>query len=133
MSRSPCIAAAAIARIRGCPAAEGLAIVFQSAVADVSPGLWAEVQEFVETNDSRPRENRMGRRLDIEDADQGHGDPAAEADVDIAARPCGPATGSCRYRWPGRPRRDRSAAKVKGRAGRRRSRDRARPARGGGN
>jgi hypothetical protein len=46
MSRSPCIAAAAIARVRGCPTSEGLAIALQSAAADVSPGLWAEVQEI---------------------------------------------------------------------------------------
>lgn len=45
MSRSPCIAAAAIARVRGCSAAEGLAIALQSAAADVSPGLWAEIRD----------------------------------------------------------------------------------------
>ncbi len=87
LSRSPCIAGAAIAQVRGCPAAEGLIIALQSAAADVSPGLWAEVQEIVETSGSRPRVNRMGRRLDVEDADQGHGDLAAETDVDIAQRP----------------------------------------------
>jgi hypothetical protein len=43
MSRSPCIAAAAITRIRGCSAAEGLAVVLQSTRADISPGLWAEI------------------------------------------------------------------------------------------
>lgn len=47
LSRSPCIAGAAIARVRGCPTAEGLAIATQSAAADVSPGLWAEVQEIL--------------------------------------------------------------------------------------
>jgi protein-tyrosine phosphatase len=52
MSRAPCIAGAAIAQVRGCPAAEGLAIALQSAPADVLPGLWAEVQEIVETNGS---------------------------------------------------------------------------------
>jgi protein-tyrosine phosphatase len=45
LSRSPCIAAAAIGRVRGCPAVEGLAIALGSGAADVSPGLWAEVQE----------------------------------------------------------------------------------------
>lgn len=47
MSRSPCIAGAAIAQVRGCAAAEGLGIALQSATADVSPGLWAEVQEIL--------------------------------------------------------------------------------------
>jgi hypothetical protein len=47
LSRSPCIAAAAIARVRGCSAAEGLSIALQSGVADVSPGLWSEVQEVL--------------------------------------------------------------------------------------
>jgi predicted protein tyrosine phosphatase len=55
MSRSPCIAAAAIARVRGCRAPEGLAVALQSASADVSPGLWAEVQEILLTDVSRPR------------------------------------------------------------------------------
>jgi hypothetical protein len=45
LSRSPCIAAAAIARVHGGTAAEGLAIALQSGAADVSPGLWAEVRE----------------------------------------------------------------------------------------
>jgi protein-tyrosine phosphatase len=44
MSRSPCIAAAAIARVRGCSTAEGLMLVLRSGPADVSPGLWAEIQ-----------------------------------------------------------------------------------------
>jgi protein-tyrosine phosphatase len=44
MSRSPCIAAGAIALARGCPPAEALAAVAQSGVADVSPGLWSDVQ-----------------------------------------------------------------------------------------
>jgi hypothetical protein len=47
MSRSPCIAAAAIARVRGCSDSEGLAVALQSAAADVSPGLWAEVREIL--------------------------------------------------------------------------------------
>jgi hypothetical protein len=47
LSRSPCIAGAAIARVRGCPADEGLAIALGSAPADVSPALWAEIREAV--------------------------------------------------------------------------------------
>lgn len=47
LSRSPCIAGAAIARIRGCPADEGLAITLGTAPADVSPGLWAEVRQVL--------------------------------------------------------------------------------------
>jgi hypothetical protein len=48
LSRSPCIAGAAIARVRGCPAEEGLAIALESAPADVSPGLWADVRMVVD-------------------------------------------------------------------------------------
>jgi protein-tyrosine phosphatase len=44
LSRSPALAAAAIAQVRGCLPAEGLAVVVQSGAADVSPGLWSEVQ-----------------------------------------------------------------------------------------
>ncbi len=47
LSRSPCIAGAAIARVRGGPAEEGLVIALASAPADVSPALWAEVREAV--------------------------------------------------------------------------------------
>ncbi len=47
MSRSPCIAAAAIARVLGIPADEGLALVLRSAPADVAPGLWAEIRSLV--------------------------------------------------------------------------------------
>jgi protein-tyrosine phosphatase len=45
MSRSPCVAGAALARTLGCPAEEGLAIVLTDAQADVSPALWAEIRE----------------------------------------------------------------------------------------
>jgi protein-tyrosine phosphatase len=48
LSRSPCIAGAAIARVRGCPADEGLAIALASAPADVSPALWADVCKVIE-------------------------------------------------------------------------------------
>ncbi len=43
MSRTPAVAAAAIAAARGCPAEEGLALVTRSAPADVSPALWSEI------------------------------------------------------------------------------------------
>src|SRR5262245_35991321 len=48
LSRSPCIAGAAIARVRGCSADEGLAVAVGSSPADVSPGLWAEVRRVLE-------------------------------------------------------------------------------------
>lgn len=44
LSRSPCIAGAAIARVTGCPPEEGLARVLGSAPADISPALWVEVR-----------------------------------------------------------------------------------------
>lgn len=44
MSRSPCIAAAAIARLRGCSADEALLWVAKTGAVDVMPGLWAEVK-----------------------------------------------------------------------------------------
>jgi protein-tyrosine phosphatase len=44
MSRTPCIVGAAIARVRDCPLSEGLMAVTASGPADVSPGLWADVQ-----------------------------------------------------------------------------------------
>lgn len=47
LSRSPCIAGAAIARVRGCPNGEGLAMAIGSAPADVSPALWADVREAI--------------------------------------------------------------------------------------
>jgi len=44
MSRSPTIAAAAIAQVQGCCAADALALVLQSGPADVSPALWEEIK-----------------------------------------------------------------------------------------
>jgi len=44
MSRSPCIAAAAVALVRGLTAEEGLTLVLRSGPSDVSPGLWSEVR-----------------------------------------------------------------------------------------
>ncbi len=44
MSRTPCVAGAAVALVRGCTLADGLALVARSGPTDVSPGLWAEVQ-----------------------------------------------------------------------------------------
>jgi hypothetical protein len=45
MSRTPAVAGAAIALASGCSLAEGLVVALQSGVSDVSPGLWAEVEE----------------------------------------------------------------------------------------
>jgi protein-tyrosine phosphatase len=45
MSRSPSVAGAAIALVKGLALAEGLDIALQSAPSDVSPGLWAEIHE----------------------------------------------------------------------------------------
>ena len=47
LSRSPCIAGAAIARIRSCPADDGLALALGSSPADVSPGLWGDARKIV--------------------------------------------------------------------------------------
>ena len=47
MSRSPCIAAAAIARVRGCSAEEALSEVATSGSVDVAPGLWSEVRAIL--------------------------------------------------------------------------------------
>jgi protein-tyrosine phosphatase len=43
LSRSPCIAGAAVAFVRECLLEEGLRLVLQSGPADVSPALWSEV------------------------------------------------------------------------------------------
>jgi protein-tyrosine phosphatase len=47
LSRSPCIAGAAIALVRGCPPADGLAAMAAAGPSDVTPGLWAEVEVVV--------------------------------------------------------------------------------------
>jgi hypothetical protein len=47
LSRSPCVAGAAVALLRSCPPSEGLTIVSMPGPADVSPGLWAEVQQVL--------------------------------------------------------------------------------------
>ncbi len=44
MSRSPCIAAAALALVDGCSATDALRLVIQSGPADISPKLWSDVQ-----------------------------------------------------------------------------------------
>jgi hypothetical protein len=49
MSRSPSIAAAAIAQVRQCPLAEGLILVLDSGRSDVSPGLWRDLQTALMT------------------------------------------------------------------------------------
>jgi hypothetical protein len=46
-SRSLCMAAAAIAQVQGVPPAEGLGLVAGTGPADVSPGLWQEIQAIV--------------------------------------------------------------------------------------
>jgi protein-tyrosine phosphatase len=52
MSRTPCVAGAALALIRGRALPERLAEVTASGPADVSPGLWADVQATVATRNS---------------------------------------------------------------------------------
>jgi hypothetical protein len=47
MSRSPCIAGAALAIVRAISLDEGLAAVTRTGVADVSPGLWKDVRDAV--------------------------------------------------------------------------------------
>jgi protein-tyrosine phosphatase len=44
MSRTPCIAAAAIARLQGCSLADALTAVTEGGPRDVSPVLWEELQ-----------------------------------------------------------------------------------------
>jgi len=44
MSRSPSVAGAAIASVRGCSLAEGLALAVCSGSADVSPALWSDIE-----------------------------------------------------------------------------------------
>ena len=53
LSRTPAIAAAAIARLKSCCLAEALLLVTQSAPADVSPGLLQELESL----HARPLEN----------------------------------------------------------------------------
>jgi protein-tyrosine phosphatase len=45
MSRSPAVAGAAIALVIRCSLAEGLVVALQSGPGDVSPALWAEIEE----------------------------------------------------------------------------------------
>src|SRR5262245_53804896 len=47
MSRTPSVAGAAIALVRGCSAAEGLALTVQSGASDVSPALWLDIQAAI--------------------------------------------------------------------------------------
>lgn len=44
LSRTPCVAGAAVAVARGCSPADGLTWVAAAGPCDVSPGLWAEVE-----------------------------------------------------------------------------------------
>lgn len=59
MSRSPCIAGAAVSLIRSCSASEGLALVTQGGPKDVAPALWREVQAVLEDPNAAPD---VGRR-----------------------------------------------------------------------
>jgi hypothetical protein len=62
MSRSPTIAAAAVARVRGCSWSDALARVIQSGAADVSPGLLSDVQAIVQEEPCpRPATPSCGR------------------------------------------------------------------------
>jgi hypothetical protein len=55
LSRSPCIAGAALALAVGLSPEVGLAVVLESGPADVSPALWAEVREAINgPGDRRP-------------------------------------------------------------------------------
>jgi len=47
LSRSPSIAAAAVALVRGRPADEALVLVSRSGPLDVSPGLWSDVRAIL--------------------------------------------------------------------------------------
>jgi hypothetical protein len=47
MSRTPSVAGAAIALVRGCPLSEGLALAIQSGAADVSPAPWSDIQAAI--------------------------------------------------------------------------------------
>lgn len=44
MSRTPAVAGAALALVRGCSPVEGLTLVSRSGVADVLPALWADIE-----------------------------------------------------------------------------------------
>jgi len=54
MSRSPCIAAAALANVQGCSADEALTRVARSGAVDVMPGLWAEVKRCITSTGKGP-------------------------------------------------------------------------------
>jgi protein-tyrosine phosphatase len=47
MSRSPCIAAAALCLLRECSPSAALALVTQSGPKDISPALWKDVQSIL--------------------------------------------------------------------------------------
>lgn len=44
VSRSPCVAAAAIVRVGNIPLPEGIELIVASGRSDVTPGLWSDVQ-----------------------------------------------------------------------------------------
>lgn len=51
MSRTPSVAAAAIAAVSGMPLEGSLALVVKSAAADITPALWKELMEAVSDSD----------------------------------------------------------------------------------
>jgi hypothetical protein len=55
MSRTPIIAAAAVAQVRHCSLAEAVDVVMQSGPADLSPGLLAEVQALSASSSARSK------------------------------------------------------------------------------
>jgi hypothetical protein len=50
MSRTPIVAAGAIAQLRGCPLAQAVDLTAHTGPADLSPGLLADVQKLVQSN-----------------------------------------------------------------------------------
>lgn len=53
MSRSPAIAAGALARLHSCSPEEALMTVSQAVACDVSPGLWKDLLHLLEENHDR--------------------------------------------------------------------------------
>jgi hypothetical protein len=54
ISRSPAIAGAALAIVRGCSFAEGLIAATESGPSDVSAGLWTEIQDAINVSPTVP-------------------------------------------------------------------------------
>ena len=47
LSRTPSVAGAALALVRRCPLAEGLALAVEPGKADVSPALWSDIEAAI--------------------------------------------------------------------------------------